>query len=186
MHEHLSCILCYMAWRILTYRLTADQSKHRVAVWRELRRIGAVALQQAAWAIPTGDGFDEGLQRAVALVERGGGRPLLFDVVPSETTAAALEELFTSEREAEWAEFLSECDKAEAELHREIEKQKFTLAELDEEEQNLDRLRRWYRDLRAKDLFGAPSAQVGEHRMKECAELLEDFAERVFEARERP
>jgi hypothetical protein len=175
-----------MAWRILTYRLTADQSKHRVGVWRELRRVGAVALQSATWAIPPGDGFDDGVARAVALVERGGGRPLLFDVTPSEQTAVVLEELFTAEREAEWVEFLSECDKAEAELHREVEKEKFTLAELDEEEQNLDRLRRWHRELRAKDLFGAPSAGRGEQRLKECAELLESFAERVFEARERP
>jgi hypothetical protein len=155
-------------------------------VWRELRRVGAVALQQATWAIPPGDGFDEGVTRAMALVDRGGGRPLLFDVTPTDATAAVLEELFTAEREAEWVEFVSECDKAEAELHREVDKQKFTLAELSEEEQNLDRLRRWYRDLRAKDLFGAASARLGEQRLKECAELLEDFAERVFEARERP
>jgi hypothetical protein len=175
-----------MSWRILTYRLTAEQSKHRVGVWRELRRVGAVALQQATWAIPPGDGFDEGVARAMTLVERGGGRPLLFDVVPSETSAAVLEELFTAEREAEWVEFVSECDKAEAELHREIEKQKFTLAELEEEEQNLDRLRRWSRELRAKDLFGAPSGATAELRLKACSELLEDFAERVFEARERP
>jgi hypothetical protein len=175
-----------MPWRLLTYRLAADQSKHRVAAWRELRRVGAVALQQATWAIPPGDGFNEGVARAVALVERGGGRPLLFEVVPDEHTATMLEEMFTAEREAEWVEFLSECDKAETELHSEVQKQKFTLAELDEEEQNLDRLRRWYRDLRAKDLFGAPSAATGEQRLKECVELLEDFAERVFEARERP
>jgi hypothetical protein len=176
----------YMAWRILTYRLTADQSKHRVGVWRELRRVGAVALQQATWAIPPGDGFDAGVARAVALVERGGGRPLLFEVVPSEPAAGVLEELFTAEREAEWLEFVSECAKAEAELHREVEKQKFTLAELEEEEHNIDRLRRWYRELRAKDLFGAPSALGAEQRLKDCAELLEEFAESVFEARERP
>lgn len=175
-----------MTWRILTYRLTGEQSKHRVGVWRELRRVGAVALQQATWAIPPGDGFDAGAARAVALVERSGGRPLLFDVTPDEATGQALEELFTAEREAEWVEFVSECDKAEAELHSEVAKEKFTLAELDEEEQNLERLRRWYRQLRAKDLFGAPSASSAELRLKECAELLEDFAERVFEARERP
>lgn len=175
-----------MSWRIVTYRLTVDQSKHRVAVWRELRRLGALALQQATWAIPPGDAFDAGLARAIELVERGGGRPLVFRVEPDDATAATLEEMFTAEREAEWLEFLSECDKAEAELHREIEQQKFTLAELDEEEQNIDRLRRWYRELRAKDLFGAPSAGTAELRFKEGAELLEDFAHRVFEARERP
>ena len=63
---------------------------------------------------------------------------------------------------------------------------KFTLAELDEEEQNHERLRRWFRELRAKDVFGAPSAHLAERRLKECAEALEDYAERVYEARQQP
>ena len=134
--------------------------------------MGAVALQAATWAVPTGDRFDEGLAKAVALVERGDGQVLVFDVTPSETSVAALEQLYSDEREAE--------------LRGEFEKEKFTLAELDEEEQNLERLRRWYRDLRAKDLYGAPSAADAERRLKACAELLEDFAERVYEARQRP
>jgi hypothetical protein len=175
-----------MRWRIVTYRLAAEQSRHRVAIWRELRRVGAVALQSATWAIPTGDPFDEGLAKAVALVERGDGHALVLEVAPLEDNVAALEHLYTDEREAEWVEFCSECDKAEAELHGEFEKEKFTLAELDEEEQNLERLRRWYRELRAKDLFGAPSATSAERQLKGCAELLEDFAERVYEARQRP
>ena len=78
---------------------------------------------------------------------------------------------FTAEREAEWVEFVSECTKFDTEIAGEIAKEKFTLAELDEEEQNLDRLKRWYRDLRARDLFGAPSARESWPRaMKECAE----------------
>ena len=174
-----------MAWRVLTYRLSKEESRHRVAVWRELRRVGAVALQSATWAIPSGDGFDEGLERATALVARSGGQALCFEVSASEETMAAVEALYTAEREAEWVEFCSECDKAEAELHGEIEKEKFTLAELDEEEHNVERLRRWYRELRAKDLYGASSAANGERRLKDCTELLEDFAERVYDARQR-
>jgi hypothetical protein len=172
-----------MSWRILTYRLAAEESRHRVAIWRELRRVGAVSLQQATWAIPTGAGFDEGLDRAVELVKRADGLPLVFDVVPSEA-AAALERLFLDEREAEWAEFLRECDKFETELAQEITKGKLTLAELDEEEQNLEGLRRWFRALRSRDLFGAASAEPAEQRLKECSEALEDFAERVYKARE--
>ncbi|MCU4184977.1 hypothetical protein K6U06_11445 [Acidiferrimicrobium sp. IK] len=175
-----------MGWRILTYRLSGEQSRHRVAVWRELRRVGAVALQSATWAVPTGDGFDEGLERATALVKRSGGQALCFEVAASDETLAAVESLYTAEREAEWVEFCSECDKSEAELLGEIDKEKFTLAELDEEEQNVDRLRRWYRELRTKDIFAAPSAGRGERRLKEVSELLEDFAERVYEARGRP
>ncbi len=175
-----------MAWRVLTYRLSGDESRHRVAVWRELRRVGAVALQSATWAVPVGDPFDEGLERAVALVKRSGGQALCFEVSTSEETLAAIEALYTAEREAEWVELCAECDKTEAELRGEIGKEKFTLAELDEEEQNVDRLRRWCRELRAKDLFGAASATLAERHLKDCAELLETFAEHVYEARGRP
>ena len=92
----------------------------------------------------------------------------------------------TEQREAEWAEFISDCGKYEAELAGEVAKGKLTLAELDEEEQSLERLRRWYRAIRARDLFGAPSAAAAETRLKECAEALESFAEQVYQARERP
>ena len=80
----------------------------------------------------------------------------------------------------ELAEFVSECTKFDAEIAGEITKEKFTLAELDEEEQNLERLRRWFRDLRRRDVFVAPSQEHAERRLKDCGELLEDFAERVF------
>lgn len=174
----------YMGWRILTYRLSGDESRHRVAVWRELRRLGALPLQSATWALPVGDRFDKGLDRALALIRRAGGQALRFDVVPSEDTEASLEALYCAERDAEWGEFCSECDKAEEELHREIETQKFTPAELDEEEQSIERLRRWHRELRAKDLFGARLASEGERRLKDCVEALEEFAELVYQARQ--
>jgi len=110
----------------------------------------------------------------------------LASVADEEASAAQLEALFTAQREAEWGEFLSDCGKYETELAGEIAKGKPTLAELDEEEQSLDRLRRWYRTIRARDLFGAPRATVAERRLKECTEALEDFAEQVYQARERP
>ncbi len=169
----------------MTYRLVAEPSRHRVAVWRELRRAGAVSLQQGVWAVPGGAAFDEALDRAVMLIGRGDGDAFVFEVTPSEATTARLEAAFTAEREAEWTEFVSECDKFDAEIAGEIAKEKFTLAELDEEEQNLDRLKRWYRELRGRDLFGAAAAPVAERRLKACEEVLEDFAERVFTARER-
>jgi len=152
----------------VTYHFGSEQSRHRVAVWRELRRAGAVALQSATWAIPADDRFDEGLAKAVSPVERGDGRALVFDVARRDDTDAALEQLYTAEREAEWIEFCSECDKALVELRGELARETFTLAELDEEEDSLDRLRRWHRELRAKDLFGTPSSSTAETQLKTC------------------
>jgi hypothetical protein len=81
-------------------------------------------------------------------------------VADDEASVASLDGLFTAQREAEWGEFVGDCGKYEAELAGEVAKGKLTLAELDEEEQSLDRLRRWYRAIRARNLFGAPSAAV--------------------------
>jgi len=159
-----------VSWRILTYRLEA----------------GAVSLQNGTWAIPTGHDFDDALERATALIERAQGKALVFDVTPTHVTRSALEELHVAEREAEWGEFVADCAKYDAEIASEIAKEKFTLAELDEEEQSLERLRRWYREIRSRDVFGAPSASLAESSLKGAAEVLEDFADRVYEARQRP
>ena len=175
-----------MSWRLITYRLPAEPSRHRVAVWRELRRLGAVTLQQGTWAVPDGEGFDAGFAQVVEAIKAAGGQPLVLAVADDEVSVAQLEALFTEQREAEWGEFLGDCGKYENELAGEVAKGKLTLAELDEEEQSLDRLRRWYRTIRARDLFGAPSAAAAEQRLKDCAEALEDFAEQVYQARERP
>jgi hypothetical protein len=175
-----------VSWRVITYRLPPEPSRHRVAVWRELRRLGAVGLQQGTWAVPEGEPFKAGLSQVVEEIKAAGGQPVVLAVADDQASAAQLEALFTAQREAEWGEFLSDCGKYETELAGEIAKGKLTLAELDEEEQSLDRLRRWYRTIRARDLFGAPSAPVAERRLKECTEALEDFAERVYQARERP
>jgi len=174
-----------MTWRVITYRLPAEPSRHRVAVWRELRRLGAVALQQGAWAVPHEEPFETGFTQVIEAIKVAGGQPVVL-AVAEEASAAQLEALFTAQREAEWGEVLSECGKYETELAGEVAKGKLKLAELDEEEQSLDRLRRWYRTIRARDLFGAPSAVTAERRLKECAEALEGFAEQVYQAREQP
>ena len=175
-----------MAWRLITYRLPAEPSRHRVAVWRELRRLGAVSLQQGTWAVPDGEPFEAGFAQVVDVIKAAGGQPVVLAIAEEDSSASRLEELFTAQREAEWAEFLSDCGKYETELVGEVAKGKLTLAELDEEEQSLDRLRRWYRTIRARDQFGAPSAADAERRLKECTEALERYAELVYQARERP
>jgi hypothetical protein len=155
-----------------------------VAVWRELRRLGAVPLQQGTWALPRGEGFDEGLAQVVQTIDAAGGQPITLVVDDDDRSVAQLERLFTEQRDLEWLEFLADCDKYEAELADEVRKAKLTLAELDEEEESLDRLRRWYRAIRARDLFGAPSSAAADRRLKECAKALEHYAALVYQARE--
>lgn len=168
---------------VLVVRVPAGPSRHRVAVWRELRRMGAVSLGQGSWAAPDVPAFAEGITRVIELAERGEGQVVVLEATGrTETDAAALVGLFTAERQAEWAEFLADCAKFDTEIDQEIGKGKFTLAELEEEEQSLERLRRWHRDLKARDVFGAPAAIEADQQLKHCTERLEDYTERVFTA----
>ena len=169
-------------WYVLALKLPAEPSRHRVAVWRELRRAGALSLGQGVWALPATSAFDQNVERAIELAERAGEVLFLDARGHDQAQAQRLQELFTAGREAEWVEYISDCIKYQAELDHEIAQQKFTVAELDEEEQSLERLRRWYRELKVRDLFGAPSATDAEQQLKQSQTRLEDFANRVYSA----
>ena len=124
--------------------------------------------------------------QVVEAIKAAGGQPVVLASAEEEASMAQPEALFTTQREAEWGDFEAGSGKYEAELADEVAMGKLTLAELDEQEQSLDRLRRWYRTIRAGDLFGAPSAAAVERRLKDCAETREDFAERLYQAGGRP
>nr|BFF26430.1 hypothetical protein GCM10025732_43950 [Glycomyces mayteni] len=168
---------------MLLVKVPAAPSKHRVGIWRELRRIGALSLGQGAWATPDLPVFGEGVERAVALADRAGGEVVVLEASGrAEQDAERLAARFTAARSEDWTEFLAECDKFEAEIAKEIRIGKLTLAELEEEEQSLQRLRRWHRDLTARDVFGAPEAPAAAERLAACGEVCDGYAEQVFTA----
>jgi hypothetical protein len=172
-----------LRWVVMVVRMPAEPSRHRVAVWRELRRIGALSLGQGTWAVPDVPAFADGMRRAVELAERGNGDVVVLDAHGrSDNDADRLALLFSDERRAEWQEFVADCAKFEAEIDKELAARKLTLAELEEEEQSLERLRRWYRELKTRDVFGSREGAEAEQRLKSCVERLEDYTEQVFAA----
>ena len=172
-----------MDWIVLLVRLPAEPSRHRVAVWRELRRAGAVVLNSGIWAVPAVPAFQPAIDRAGELARRGNGELLALDAQPrDEPTRALLEAAFEQARQAEWAEFISECDKFQQEIAKELRKGKLIVAELEEEEHSLERLRRWYRELKTRDVLGVGAAAEAGTRLGACEAVLADFADRVYQA----
>lgn len=165
-------------------RLPAEPSRHRVAVWRELRRAGALPLAAGTWAFPSTPLAVETVDKVRDLVGRApDGELLLLDASGRDAESEGrLVAQYTDARESEWLEFLSDCAKFDKEIDKEIAKKKFTIAELEEEEQSLDRLRRWHRDISLRDTFGAPSADQAGLTLKESTERLEQYAELVYAA----
>jgi hypothetical protein len=170
-------------WIVLLARAPAEPSRHRVAVWRELRRAGAVALGPSVWALPDTPAAADRVERVAELVARGGGELTVLEASGRDPASQArLERLFVEARAAEWAEFRTECARYLAELDKEIAKGKLIVAELEEEEQSLERLRRWHRELRLRDVLPTAAAHQADQDLKACAAKLEDFTTRVFQA----
>jgi len=168
-------------WIVMIIRLPSEPSRHRVAVWRELRRAGAVQLGQGSWALPGAPAFTDAVAKIVELVGHNAGEVLAMRSTALDlATASRVRAMYDDARTAEWDEFASECGKCLDELAREIRTQKFTLAELDEEEQNVDRLRRWHRELRLRDLFDARARETNQQQLDACVSELDRFTTLVY------
>jgi hypothetical protein len=154
-----------------------------MALWRDLRRSGAVLLGQASWAVPNLPAVRPLLERIAELVEVAHGSVLVLDADGhTAEDARRLEQLYVDARAQEWSEFEADCGKYLAELDHEQQIGKYTLAELEEEEQSLDRLRRWYRELRSRNLLGLPAATDPATALKICEERFDTYAEHVYTA----
>lgn len=174
-------------WLVLLAKLPSEPARHRMALWRELRRSGAIPLGQATWALPDLPAVRPLLARFTDLVNAASGTLLVLSATGySGQDAARLEELYAEVREQEWSEFRADCDKYLAELDKEEQLGKYTLAELEEEEQSLDRLRRWYRELRTRNLLGTPTATDPITTLKACQERFDSYADRVYAALSNP
>lgn len=173
-----------MEWVVAVIRVPSEPSRHRVAVWRELRRGGAIPLGAGTWALPATALTAETMDKLRDLIARAPGAELLVLDAHGrdEVSEGRLREQYTAAREEEWAEFLSDCAKFHAAVDGVLARAKFTLAELEEKEQSLDRLRRWHRELTLRDLFGAPSSGEATIALKESTERLEDYTQRVYAA----
>ncbi len=166
---------------MILWQTPSEPSRYRVAVWRQLRRSGAVPLVSGAWVVPADAAFQPDVDRAAQLCREAGGTFAVIDASPrDDASAAMITDAYRLVRIDEWAEFEADCSKFEAEIAREIDKQKFTFAELEEEEQSLSRLKRWYRDLKKRDVLGLAEAKAAEERLRGCTTILDGYAEQVY------
>jgi hypothetical protein len=169
-------------WILLAYKLPADRSSARVAVWREVRRGGALQLQRSVVAFPDSPDFRTGVTRLRATVAEVGGSVLAVTATPlDDEDEARLVASWNEARAAEYTELAAECEKLVAEIDKEFAKEKFTLAELDEEEAELDKLRSWHKRIRERDVHDSDGAAEAEAALERASEAVSRFTAAVFD-----
>jgi hypothetical protein len=122
-----------MRWLLLLYRVPREPTASRVYVWRKLKQLGAVALQDAAWVLPATPRTQEQLQWLAAEIAEMGGEATLF----------ASDVLFASAADSLIEQFQQPIRQA----YREI------LAALKRKDRDLAALARRYQQVLAQDCF---------------------------------
>jgi hypothetical protein len=135
-------------WVLLVYRLPREPSRHRVAVWRKLRDLGALYLQDGVAALPEDAVTREQLEWLQLRVREAGGEATLWEALPG-TVAEEKElvEIFRASREDAYRSIIADADR----LRRKAELGGgATLPE------QLRKLEREFRAERRRDYFRSP------------------------------
>jgi hypothetical protein len=171
-----------MTWQLLIYRLPATPSRARVAVWRELRRLGALPLQQSVAAVPELGEFPKRLDRIEERIRAESGTAYRFRLTDlSADQRAQLVDDWNRLRAQEYAEIVEECEtKFEREVEFELFRGNLTGAEAEELEADLDKIKRWFGQVADRDVFAAATRPEAERAIARCEAKLEDFVERAF------
>lgn len=170
-------------WLLLTYKMPPEPAARRIAVWRRLKGLGAVYLQNGVCLLPKTDDHVRRLKMLENEVAEGGGETLILETVAFDRAQEKkVVERFKADRDDAYEEFIDKCDDFEREVAKEVEANHFTYAELEENDVDLKKLQGWLAKIKKLDFYGAVRAGEAEERLKGCEALLDDYAKRVFEA----
>jgi hypothetical protein len=168
------CITCYneiVQWVGFTSTLTASSSSsRRVAVWRRLRQLGAIAPAGSLYLLPAGEANLEALEWLAQEIEQEGGEALVLRIEAFQGAAEGrLVELFRSARDEDYRKIAAEAEE--------------TLAGLDGKEpgpeaqegirDSLERLRRRFAEVARIDFFQAAEGAAAGAALARLEEALE-------------
>ena len=121
------------AWVLLVYKIPREPTSSRAAVWRKLKRLGALLLHDAVWVLPATPWTREQFQWLTVEIGELGGEAYLWES----------HLLLNGQAEALAQQFQTRVDAAYQEI----------LGELEREDADLVALSRRYQQVRAQDYF---------------------------------
>ncbi len=127
-------------WLLLHYKLPNKPSALRVYIWRKLKRLGAILLQEAVWILPENPRTAEQIQWLLTEIQEMRGNAYSWRA----STLSAEQEQFVIQQ------FNEQVETVYSDLLRKMEKSKADLQEISQQ----------YQEAASKDFF---HSDLGKH-----------------------
>lgn len=127
------------SWLLLIYRIPREPTAGRVFVWRKLKQLGAIGVQDAAWALPQTPRTQEQLQWLASEITELGGEAVLWEA----------DQMYATDAESLQRQFEEQVNLE----YREI------LAALKKKKRDLAALSKHYLDAQTRDFFGSDTGK---------------------------
>ncbi len=161
------------SWLLLIYTVPARPSRKRAAVWREVKKVGAVYLRDGVCLLPERERTVADFGAIAALVEALGGQA---DVVSGarlevERSRSVMHQSRLS-RATEYGEIATEAESFLSYLRLESLHRDLGPEELGRLGRDLDKLRVWLGQVTARDYFEAEGRQWAGALLDQCNQEL--------------
>ncbi len=145
-------------WLILIYRLPREPSRPRVAVWRKLKDLGALYLQDGVAALPEDAVTREQLEWLQLRIQEADGVATLWEGHPNTSAEnKGLVEAFRSSRSATYKDLIAKAERVQ---------RKALLGSSDGLLEELSKLEREFRAERRRDYFRSPLRKEASEALK--------------------
>jgi hypothetical protein len=166
-------------WLLLIYRVPPEPTRLRAAVWRRIKSLGAIYLQNSVAALPASTANERALRKLRHEITDMNGTAMLMScsVLGGESDVRAA---FQAARNDEYEEIVDKCEDFLRQVQKEYGEEHFTYAELEENEVDLVKLKNWLARIVERDVFGASGRAACDQLLDQCEQSLEAYAARVF------
>jgi ChrB-like protein len=172
---------------LVVYRMPTKPTAGRVAVWRQLKKIGAIYLHQSVCVFPDTARTRRELEPILGRIENAAGEYHLLPLRQlTEEEHEKLVAQFVAQTGRQYEEIVENCEvNFQKEIEFETFRKNFTYEEAEEIRIEFDKICSWFAQVRERDWFGAPNQGEAKEWLGRCEKQLEEFEARVYEVQQR-
>ncbi|MFE2940232.1 Chromate resistance protein ChrB [Streptomyces sp. NPDC059255] len=164
------------AWLLVAVSTAGATDSLRVHVWRKLRGLGAVYIQQSVCLLPDRPQVTGTVRRLVDKVRAEGGTARCLHLTLNDPVERGeLIGEFRASVATEYGEVLERLPAFFAEIATETAKGRATYAEVEESEADLARFETWLAKIEARDYFAAPIGAEVRAELDRAREAMKAF-----------